>query len=168
MSQPKGLVPQHHLSAREIVQQHKEKTYHPWHSESLDMDFLVRPRNGAELAQLSDEATRLTADIAEYAGTADAPGSIEQLRLGLRATVAVLLDPATKLPRFGLDEIDDLLEFDMPTINELMEAANRYSGFTPAQAAEQEKNSVAMADASSSSPSPGGAATSTSSLTPAR
>jgi len=163
-----GHKPQHHLSAKEIVAAHREKMLKPWHSDTLDMDFLIRERTGAEAAQLSDEAARLTADVEKYAGTPDAPEAVEQLRLGLRAAIPILLDPETKEPRFGIDEVEDLLEFPLAVYTELTNAAAAGGTFTKAQAEEDEKNSAAEGETNSSSASPVPAATSTSSPTPIR
>ncbi len=154
MTQPNGHKPQHHLSVKEIVAAHREKMMTPWHSDLLDLDFLIRPRTGAEIAALSDESQRILADVEKYKGSADEPGAIEQLRLGLRSAIPVLLDPQTREPRFGMDEVDDLLEFEMPVINELMEAVNRISTFTQADAVQNGKNSVEEGENNSSSTLP--------------
>lgn len=159
MPQSNGKSPHHHLSVREIVALHKERSLKPWHSDLLDMDFLIRPHTGAEMSQLADESTRLMADMEEYKGTPDAPGSIEQLRLGVRSMIPVLLDPETKEPRFGMDEVDDLLELEMPILNELMEAANSASTFTQEQAEDAVKNSEETVGSNTSSVSPSTAVT---------
>jgi hypothetical protein len=159
---------QHHPTAREIVQRQRERSLQPFHSTWLDMDFLIRARTGAEIAHLSDESTRLQADIEQYAGTADAPPSVEQLRVGLRSAIPVLLDPETKEPRFGLDEVDDLVELPMPVINELLGRVNEVANFTQAQADDAAKNSEATDENRPSSASPSPAETSMSSPTPIR
>lgn len=168
MPNTNGHKPQHHLSAREIVEAQRLRQMKPWHSATLDIDFLIRPRTGAEIAALSDDSQRIMADAELYKGTSDAPGSIEQLRLGLRSAVPVMLDPDTKLPYFGVDEVEDLLDLPMDTINELMQAANEGSGFTATQAEEARKNSVTTDDGATSSVSPSDPATPTSSPTPIR
>lgn len=168
MAGSNGKAAQHHMSAREIVALHKARSYQQWHWDALDLDFLIRPRSSAETALLADEGQRLTTDIEQYAGTVDAPGMIEQLRLGLRAALPLLLDPETKEPYFGIDEVDDLLELPMAAINELIEAANRASNFTEADAETAAKNSGETAASSIGAVSPSAAATSTSSPTPTR
>ncbi len=166
MPNTNGQKPQKHLSVREIVALHKARMTRPWHSDLLDMNFLIRPRTAAEVAQLSDEGGRLTADMERYKGTPDEPGGIEQLRIGIRSAIPLLLDPDTHEPRFGIDEIDDLLDLPMEVINELVNAANETGVFTKAQADDAAKNSVEIIGGNSSLISPDTAATSTSSPTP--
>ena len=167
MAGSNGKQPQHHLTTAEIIARAREKHSRPFHWDALDMDFLIRPRTTAENAAVVDEGQRLTADAEAYAGTADAPGSIEGYRLRLRAAIPCILYPDDRTPVFDHESIEALLELDTPSLNELLDAVDTTSNFTTAQAEEAAKNSVETDGGSTSSVSPSTVATSTSSPTPA-
>jgi hypothetical protein len=88
--------------------------------------------------------------------------------MAMEAAVDCILDPETREPMFGIEDVPDLLGLELPAINELIGRVNEVANFTQAQADDAAKNSEATDENRPSSASPSPAETSTSSPTPIR
>jgi hypothetical protein len=149
------------LSIAELIQRARKMHSVPWHWDALDIDVLIRPRTHEENARGVNEVEVLQA-VAGPDGSVDAHA---YMRVELRACLPCVLHPDGS-PMFTLDDVDEMMEMDSPSIFQLRDKVTEVSNWTKEKADEAGNDSGETDDDSNSTASPSPAETNTSSPIP--